>query len=114
MPPSVPCARFTPAELATLPATGKSYDVSDAAVAGLVLRVGPQGKKRWLFRFKWKRQTSRIKIGPLRNIGVAQARKIALRFREDLDSGIDPRCTARPTARRSSGVIELRPAEPLL
>jgi len=95
MPSSALCPRFTPAELAALPATGKTYDVSDPAVAGLLLRVGPRGTKRWLFRFKWKRQPSRIKIGPLRKIGIARARKIALEFRNDLDPTVFPNLLAR-------------------
>jgi hypothetical protein len=50
MPFSAPTIRSTTAGLSALPATGKTHDLSDAAVAGLVLRVGPTGRKRWLFR----------------------------------------------------------------
>ena len=73
MPFSAPTIRFTTAGLSALPATGKTHDLADAAVAGLILRVGPTGRKRWLFRFKWKGRSSRIKVGPSPSPGPARA-----------------------------------------
>ena len=49
MPSHLTPNRFTTVGLTALPATGSSYDVSDAAVPRLLLRVGPVGTKRWLF-----------------------------------------------------------------
>ena len=96
MPFSAPTIRFTTAGLSALPATGKTHDLSDAAVAGPILRVGPTGRKRWLFRFKSKGRPSRIKVGPFPKIGIAKARERALAHRLDLGDGIDPRRSARP------------------
>ena len=58
MPLTIPASRFTTAGLSALPVTGKGYDLSDPAVQGLLLRVGPRGSKRWLFRFKWNKRLS--------------------------------------------------------
>jgi len=102
MPFHTSTVRLTTAGLSAAPVTGRSYDVSDAAVAGLVLRIGARGSKRWLFRFSWQHERSRIKIGYFPKIGIAKAREIAFGFRNDLDDGIDPRRSARPTARRAS------------
>jgi hypothetical protein len=100
MPLTIPASRFTTAGLSALPVTGKGYDLSDPAVQGLLLRVGPGGSKRWLFRFKWKRRTSRIKIGTFPQIGIAQARACALEHRKELEAGIGPRRSVRPHSRR--------------
>jgi hypothetical protein len=115
MPFSAPTIRFTTAGLSAIPATGKTHDLSDAAVAGLILRVGPTGRKRWLFRFKWKGRPSRIKVGPFPKIGIAKARERALAHRQDLDDGIDPRRSARPALRAANNVTPHgRPEAPVV
>jgi hypothetical protein len=101
MPFHIPASRFTTAGLSALSGTGKSYDVSDPAVLGLLIRIGPTGSKRWLFRFKWKKRTSRLKIGTFPDVGIAQARERALAHRKELEAGIDPRRSVRPGAHRS-------------
>lgn len=100
MPFHIPASRFTTAGLSALPTTGKSYDLSDPAVLGLLLRVGPSGSKRWLFRFKWNKRTSRIKIGSFPDIGIVRARECAVAHRKELEAGIDPRRSVRPGAQR--------------
>jgi len=45
--------KFTTMQLAALRPTGKPHDIADPAVAGLLVRVGPSGTKRWLFRYQW-------------------------------------------------------------
>jgi hypothetical protein len=102
MPSHLTSNRFTTVGLTALPATGSSYDVSDTAVPGLLLRVGPAGTKRWLFRFKWRGRTSRLKIGSFPLIGIAEARELALKHRKEIDSGIDPRRAPRPRSHRGS------------
>jgi hypothetical protein len=82
MPFQIPASRFTTAALSALPITGKSYDVADPAVPGLLIRVGTGGSKRWLFRFKWKKRTSRLKIGFFPEVGIAPARERALAHRK--------------------------------
>ena len=100
MPFQIPASRFTTAALSALPITGQSYDVADPAVPGLLIRVGPSGSKRWLFRFKWKKRTSRLKIGFFPEVGIAPARERELAHRKELEDGIDPRRSVRPGARR--------------
>jgi hypothetical protein len=82
------------------------------AVQGLLLRVGPGGSKRWLFRFKWNKRTSRLKIGSFPDVGIAQARERALADRKELEAGIDPRCSIRPGARQSIGTKQTETREP--
>jgi hypothetical protein len=93
MPFSAPPIRFTTAGLAALPAIGKTHDVSDAAVAGIVPRIGPEAL---VVPFKWKGRASRIKVGPFPEIGIVKARERALSHQHDLDDGIDPRRSACP------------------
>jgi integrase len=96
MPFRRPANRLTTTSLAALAAGPKSYDVTDLAVTGLLLRVAPTGQKSWLFRFKWKTRASRIKIGVFPMVGIAQARELALNHRRELEKGIDPRQGLRP------------------
>ena len=42
-------ARMSAAQLSALAPTGEEFDIADPAVAGLVLRVGPTGTKRFVF-----------------------------------------------------------------
>ena len=109
MPVQIPAGRFTTAGLSALPVTGKSYDVSDSAVLRLVLRVGPTGTKRWLFRFKWKKRSSRLKVGSFPDLSIVRARECALAHRKELENGIDPRRSVRPNVRRGHA---RRPPEP--
>ena len=44
--------KFLPAQIAALNPSGKPYDVADPAVPNLLLRLGPTGTKRWLFRYQ--------------------------------------------------------------
>jgi integrase len=97
MPPSNRAAsRFTTTHLAVLRPTGKPFDVADPAVAGLLVRVGPAGTKRWLFRYQWNGERTRIALGDFPEIGIAAARELALAHRREIKRGIDPRTSDRP------------------
>jgi hypothetical protein len=91
-------ARLTAAQLLSIRPNGEELDVVDPAVPGLILRVGPNGTKRWLFRHRWKRSRPRIALGDFPTLGLAEARERALAHRKEIEDGIDPRKTARPTA----------------
>jgi hypothetical protein len=52
-------------QLATLQSTAKSYDVADPAVAGLLLRIDPDGFRRWLLRFRWKNERTSFRRSEL-------------------------------------------------
>lgn len=107
MPFQRPVNRITTTSLAALTARPKPYDVSDAAVPGLILRIAPTGRKSWLLRFKWQGKPSRIKVGVFPKIGIAQARELALTHRRELEAGIDPRQAERPGAQNPSRVRAL-------
>jgi integrase len=94
-------ARLTATQLLAIRPKGEEFDVVDRAVPGLILRVGPNGSKRWLFRYRWKRSRPRIALGDFPTIGLAEARERALVHRKAIEDGIDPRRTARPNAHRS-------------
>ena len=104
-------AKMSAAQLAALSPTGDEFDIADPALPGLILRVGPTGSKRWLFRFRWRGKRPRIALGEFPQIGISEARELALAHRSELRRGIDPRSGARPakTADRR-GPSETRPA----
>jgi integrase len=89
-------ARLSAAQLSALAPTGEEFDIADPAVAGLVLRVGPTGSKRWLFRYRWRGERPRIALGEFPQLGLAQARALALAHRGEIKRGIDPRKSERP------------------
>jgi integrase len=97
--PATASPRFTATQIAGLKPTGRSRDFSDPLVRGLVLRLGPTGTKRWLFRFKWNRKPSRIGLGSFPTITLAAARDSAIANGVLLKRGIDPRQAARPERR---------------
>jgi len=89
-----------PAQITALIPTGKPYDVADPAVPNLLLRVGPTGTKRWLFRYQWRRKQTRISIGHFPDVGLAEARERAIKHQNQIKDGIDPRATEREIAGR--------------
>jgi Arm DNA-binding domain len=93
---SLVSARMSAAQLSSLAPTGEEFDIVDPAVAGLVLRVGPTGTKRWLFRFRWRGERPRIALGDFPETGIAEARELALAHRREIKRGIDPRRSERP------------------
>ncbi len=61
---------------------------------GLVLELRPTKKKLnkvFIFRFQWNKKPQTITIGEYRSIGIAEARGIALTYRNMVNKGIDPR-----------------------
>lgn len=61
---------------------------------GLVLELRPSKKKLnkvFIFRFQWNKKPQTITIGNYLSIGLAEARNIALTYRDMLNKGIDPR-----------------------
>jgi hypothetical protein len=94
--------RFTSAYIAALKPHTSICDISDPAVPGLVLRVAVSGSKAWLFRFKWDGTPTRITLGKFPAVGLAEARQLAMKNRERLDKGIDPRRAADRLGKRNS------------
>jgi hypothetical protein len=89
-------ARLSAAQLSALAPTGEEFDIIDPAVAGLALRVGPKGTKRWLFRFRWRGRRPRIALGDFPQTSIGEARELAVAHRGEIKRGIDPRKSERP------------------
>ncbi len=61
---------------------------------GLVLELRPSKKKLnkvFIFRFQWDKKPQTLTIGNYQSIGLAEARDIALSYRNLINKGIDPR-----------------------
>ncbi|HEY7270723.1 MAG TPA: tyrosine-type recombinase/integrase [Dehalococcoidia bacterium] len=73
----------------------KTYNVAEYRVAGapnLLLRVAPDSRKRWSYRFKRPRtdKWSYYAVGEYPAVGLADARKEAVRLRRMVIDGEDP------------------------
>jgi integrase len=99
-------ARLTATQIASIRPRSEEFDLVDPAVPGLILRVGPSGSKRWLFRFRWKRSRPRIALGEFPTLGLAEARDRALAHRKELSNGIDPRRSSRPQFQNASTTLQ--------
>jgi integrase len=64
------------AKAVTDSAAGKSYDVTDAGAAGLILRAAPRGAS-WIVRFMWAGSFKRLRLGPVELVSLTIAREIA-------------------------------------
>ncbi|MEO0498552.1 MAG: Arm DNA-binding domain-containing protein, partial [Pseudomonadota bacterium] len=80
----------------------------DTMRRGLILRVSPQGRKDWSFRYvrssDGRRQ--RLKIGSFPAVGLEVARKRALEHEASIASGADPASEAQQL-KRADTVREL-------
>lgn len=103
--------KFTSAYIAALQPNTSICDISDPAVPGLVLRVAISGSKAWLFRFKWDGTPTRITLGKFPSVGLAEARQLAMKNREWLDKGIDPRRAVDRLGKRNSDDRTATPAK---
>ncbi|PKF50377.1 integrase [Enterovibrio nigricans] len=88
--------KFTNTNLKALPAnTAESktteLEFSDTECSGLKLLSGRSGSKRFLFRYTFKGRKRSIAIGRFPDIDVTQARKIAVKYRNQIAECIDPK-----------------------
>jgi integrase len=116
--------KFTATYISGLKASATKRDISDPVVPGLVLRIATAGTKSWLMRFKWEGSATRISLGTFPSLGLAEARQLALKNREWLDRGIDPRRAVdrrtkrpghqkvAPTSTSTTPAFETGPADP--
>lgn len=102
--------KLSSAYIAALQPNTSICDISDPAVPGLVLRVAISGSKAWLFRFKWDGTPTRITLGKFPAVGLAEARRLAMKNREWLDKGIDPPRAADRVGKRNSDDRTVTPA----
>ena len=84
----------TDATIKALTTTGERYIFHDSEVAGLELRVSPYGEKVWSYRYRVgssgdvKRR--RAALGAYPAVGLAAARRAALRLKVGRSNGADP------------------------
>jgi integrase len=57
---------------------------------GLYLRVDPSGAKRWVFVFKYNRKRKEMGLGPVVDVGLADAREEARKARAQVRAGQNP------------------------
>ena len=73
----------------------KQYEVADAKVKGLSIRVLPSGARRWSYRYRLGKQWRRVALGPYPAIGLADARDLAEDKLFDVKKGRDPSAEKR-------------------
>lgn len=86
---------FTNRALKALPAhaadaASHAAEYSDTAVVGLKIAVGKSGRKTFQFRYVYRGGKRCARIGEFPAIDVAEARRIAMSMRAQLDRGLDP------------------------
>jgi integrase len=80
------------------------YEVADAEVRGLVLRVSPDGRKTWALRYQVGTQARRMKLGEYgpHRLSLADARMEANKLLRRVDGGKDPVAERREAARMAA------------
>lgn len=68
----------------------RDYQVSDAKVPGLALRVLSSGSKRWSLRYRIGRSSRRVSLGSFSELGLADARDLAREKLHAVRKGGDP------------------------
>ncbi len=66
------------------------YSVPDSHVAGLELRVAPEGTKTWTLRYRIHGQQRRLKLGTTDRLSLTAARTAANAELRKVDGGVDP------------------------
>jgi integrase len=99
MSPSAPTRLTTARTVAVLKPRATRYAVPDTQVAGLDLRVHPDGRKVWTLRFRTDGQQRRLKLGEYDRMGLADARQAAKAALRKVDGGLDPQAEKRAKKR---------------
>ena len=92
--------RWTHMSLASLPPRAQRYELTSPDTVGLQIRIEPNGRRVFLYRYRWRGSTTRLTLGefgapPL--LGLAEARTMVAELRAQLARGMNPAAT-RPTA----------------
>jgi integrase len=106
----MPAVKLTTARIVAFAPRPKPYDVRDAELTGLVVRVQPSGEKAFNLRYRLGDGSQRtFKLGSV-VIGIGQARKLALGKLAEVAAGGDP-ATARRGARAAAKLKTTQAAE---
>jgi integrase len=69
---------------------GKRYEVFDAIVPGLAIRVAASGRKTFTLYYRYRRRMRRVGLGRYPDVLLEKARKIATQHRGRIFDGADP------------------------
>src|ERR1044072_6363323 len=69
---------------------GKRYEVFDAIVPGLAIRVSASGRKTFTLYYRHHRRMRRVGLGRYPDVLLEKARKIATQHRGRIFDGADP------------------------
>jgi hypothetical protein len=69
---------------------GKRYEVFDAIVPGLAIRVSASGRKTFTLYYRHRRRMRRVGLGRYPDVLLEKARKIATQHRGRIFNGADP------------------------
>ena len=69
---------------------GKRYEVFDAIVPGLAIRVSASGRKTFTLYYRHRRRMRRVGLGRYPDVLLEKARKIATQHRGRIFDGADP------------------------
>jgi integrase len=86
--------------VATLKPRERLYAVRDS-LTGIELRVRPDGHKSWTLRYRAHGVQRRWKLGDLKSVSLAEARKRANNIKLQTSNGVDPRLEARKAKMRA-------------
>ena len=76
--------------LSHLKSHGKRYEVFDAIVPGLAIRVSASGRKTFTLYYRHRRRMRRVGLGRYPDVLLEKARKIATQHRGRIFDGADP------------------------
>ena len=69
---------------------GKRYEVFDAIVPGLAIRVSASGRKTFTLYYRHRRRMRRVGLGRYPDVLLEKARRIATQHRGRIFDGADP------------------------
>jgi integrase len=58
---------------------------------GLYLSISKDGRRRWVFLYRWRGKLTEIGLGGFHSVSLAKARDVATTYRTDLAVGINPK-----------------------
>src|SRR3990167_10500638 len=81
--------KFTDNQIKTLKPEDKTYRITEGN--GFYIRMTPQGKKAWLYRYYYAGKDQALTLGYYPTMSLSQARNAYQKLFELLQSGTDPK-----------------------
>ena len=99
--------RLTDKGVAALKPKAQRYEAWEDGRTGLGVRVSPQGRKTWVYMYRFDGKARRMGLGTYPTVGLASARVKHAKAKALLDKGIDPGAqqVARNQAERSAETV---------